>query len=301
MSLTRARPPTFQRRLRSVTLRQRLTRLWTWSVRSRRWWSSWCATCCSRVRSCRKSRETHVHRPADPWARSADRAACPPLLSSGPVLAAALAMASRWCGHPGADGDGPGHSGGPEPHQPGRRHGAPHLSHGRAASATRLRAHRALRGRCSSRALRVPWDDQTVGSCECARPQRVPGSAACAGLQPGLGAGRQRPCLRCRPRPQDSAILVETRDVEGDLRLVREGHHDGVAIHGVGAPGAGAHRVPVPPSTTGGLRPGSALPALHWSDASHTPWARNASRTHRGQDAASLGQPALRRAQSRCP
>ena len=27
MSLTRARPPTFQRRLRSVTLRQRLTRL----------------------------------------------------------------------------------------------------------------------------------------------------------------------------------------------------------------------------------------------------------------------------------
>jgi hypothetical protein len=56
MSLTRSRTPTFQRRLRSLTLRQRLTLLWTWSIRSRRWWSSWFATCCSRVSACSKSR-----------------------------------------------------------------------------------------------------------------------------------------------------------------------------------------------------------------------------------------------------
>ena len=238
-----------------------------------------------------------MHRPADPWARSADRAACPPLLSSGPVLAAALAMASRWCGHPGADGDGPGHNGGPEPHQPGRRHGAPHLSHGRAASATRLRAHRALRGRCSSRALRVPWDDQTIGSCECARPQRVPGSAACAGLQPGLGAGRQRPCLRCRPRPQDSAILVETRDVEGNLRLVREGHHDGAPYTGwahqaQGRTGCPCRRPPRvafalgPPfrrstGVTPPTRPGLGMPPAHTGGRTPLPWASQRYAGHR--------------------
>src|SRR5262249_45861497 len=55
-SRTRARPPTCQGRLRSLTLRQRLTQLRTWSLRSRRWWSSWCATCCSRVSCYSKSR-----------------------------------------------------------------------------------------------------------------------------------------------------------------------------------------------------------------------------------------------------
>src|SRR5215813_6734328 len=58
---TRARPPTFHRRLRSLTLRQRLTRLWTWSIRSRGWWSAWFATGCSRVSACHKSRETQLH------------------------------------------------------------------------------------------------------------------------------------------------------------------------------------------------------------------------------------------------
>ena len=47
---------TCQRRLWSVTLRQRLPLRGTGSLRSRRWWSSWCAPCCSRVSSCRKSR-----------------------------------------------------------------------------------------------------------------------------------------------------------------------------------------------------------------------------------------------------
>src|SRR5215831_16663507 len=93
--------------------------------------------------------------------------------------------------------------------------------------------------------------------------------------------GRLQPCLRCRPWPHDSAILVETRDMEGGLRLVREGHRDGVAVHGVGTPRAGADWVPVPPPQTCDLRPVAALPVLHWGQASHTPSTGHASRTRR--------------------
>ena len=147
-----------------------------------------------------------------------------------------------------------------------------------------------------------PWHDQTVRQRTCPCPPRVPWSAACAELRPGLGAGRRRPCLRRRPRPHDSAILIETRDMEGDLRLVRESHGDGVAVHGVGAPRAGAGRVPLPVPRTCGLRPVSTLAALHWGHASHTPWAGNASRTRREHDAAPPGQRyAGRRAKARDP
>src|SRR5437660_776514 len=103
------------------------------------------------------------------------------------------------------------------------------------------------------------------------------------------------------PRPHDGAILVQTRDMEGDLRLVREGHRDGVAVHGVGAPCAGSDRVPLPLPGTCGLCTVSTLPALHWSQASHTPWTGNASRTRREHDVIPPGQPAMRRAQSGCP
>src|SRR5215211_5595581 len=102
---------------------------------------------------------------------------------------------------------------------------------------------------------------------------------------PGLGAGLQAPCLR----PHDSAILVETRDMEYDLRLVREGHCDGVAVHGVGAPRAGSDRVPVPPPRSCDLRPIAALPAFHWRQASHTPWAGTASHTRQEHNATPLG------------
>src|SRR5262249_26712887 len=96
-------------------------------------------------------------------------------------------------------------------------------------------------------------------------------------------------------------ILVETRDMEGGLRLVREGHRDGVTMHGVGAPRAGAHRAPVPPPRTCDLGPVTALPALHGGHASHTPWIRNASRPRREPDATPPGQPAGCRAQSGGP
>ena len=105
-----------------------------------------------------------------------------------------------------------------------------------------------------------------------------------AGLRPGLGA--ERPGLRCRPRPHDGAILVETGDMEGDLGLVREGHRDGVTMHRVSAPRAGSDRRPLPPPRTGNLCLVSPLPALHRYHASHTPWTGNASRTRREQDTA---------------
>ena len=39
--------PCFHRRIRSLTMRQRLTLLLTCSIRSRRWWRAWLARCCS--------------------------------------------------------------------------------------------------------------------------------------------------------------------------------------------------------------------------------------------------------------
>src|SRR5262245_27473964 len=50
-SITRSRTPSFHRRIRSFTMRHRLTLLLTCSIRSRRWWSTWLARCCSRVSS----------------------------------------------------------------------------------------------------------------------------------------------------------------------------------------------------------------------------------------------------------
>src|SRR5438105_12779047 len=50
-SITRSRTPSFHRRIRSFTMRQRFTLLLTCSMRSRRWWSAWWARCCSRVSS----------------------------------------------------------------------------------------------------------------------------------------------------------------------------------------------------------------------------------------------------------
>jgi hypothetical protein len=50
-SITRSRTPSFHRRMRSLTMRQRLTLLLTCSIRSRRWLSAWFALCCSRVSS----------------------------------------------------------------------------------------------------------------------------------------------------------------------------------------------------------------------------------------------------------
>src|SRR5467141_60043 len=51
MSITRSRTPAFHRRIRSLTIRQRLTLLLTCSIRSRRWCSTWFALCCASVRS----------------------------------------------------------------------------------------------------------------------------------------------------------------------------------------------------------------------------------------------------------
>ena len=56
-----------------------------------------------------------VQRPADPWTRSADRAACPPLPSQRQRWRPALSMESGWCRVLGAGGDGPGHGGGTQP------------------------------------------------------------------------------------------------------------------------------------------------------------------------------------------
>src|SRR6266446_5245934 len=50
-SITRSRTPCFKRRIRSLTMRQRFTLLWTCSMRSRRWCNAWLAMCCSRVSS----------------------------------------------------------------------------------------------------------------------------------------------------------------------------------------------------------------------------------------------------------
>ena len=50
-SITRSRTPAFHRRIRSFTIRQRLTLLLICSIRSRRWWSAWLASSCSRDNS----------------------------------------------------------------------------------------------------------------------------------------------------------------------------------------------------------------------------------------------------------
>src|SRR5262249_838101 len=50
-SITRSRTPAFHKRIRSLTMRHRLTLLLTCSMRSRRWLSAWFARCCSRVSS----------------------------------------------------------------------------------------------------------------------------------------------------------------------------------------------------------------------------------------------------------
>ena len=44
---------TCHRRIRSFIMRQCLTLLLTCSIRSRRWWSAWCALCCSRASASR--------------------------------------------------------------------------------------------------------------------------------------------------------------------------------------------------------------------------------------------------------
>jgi hypothetical protein len=49
--------------------------------------------------------------------------------------------------------------------------------------------------------------------------------------------------------------------MEGGLGLVREGHRDGIAIHGVRAPGAEADRVLLSPPRSCGLRHVTSLPA----------------------------------------
>src|SRR6516165_5314739 len=51
-SITRSRMPCFHRRIRSFTMRQRLTLLLTCSIRSRRWCSVWFAMCCASVSCC---------------------------------------------------------------------------------------------------------------------------------------------------------------------------------------------------------------------------------------------------------
>jgi hypothetical protein len=56
--------------------------------------------------------------------------------------------------------------------------------------------------------------------------------------------------------------------MEGNLRLVREGHRDRLAAHGERTPRAGLDRVPVPLPRPCGFGPVSALPVLHWRQAS---------------------------------
>jgi hypothetical protein len=56
--------------------------------------------------------------------------------------------------------------------------------------------------------------------------------------------------------------------MEGDLRLVREGHRDRLARHGVRTPRAGPDGVRVPRPRPCGLGPVSALPTLHERHAS---------------------------------
>jgi hypothetical protein len=86
--------------------------------------------------------------------------------------------------------------------------------------------------------------------------------------RPSRGAGLQRPCLRRCPRPHDGTILVETRHMEGDLHLVRKGHRDRLTVHGVRTPRAGPDRGRVPLLRPCGLGSVSALPTLHWRQAS---------------------------------
>src|SRR5438132_7198091 len=50
-SITRSRTPGFHKRMRSFTMRQRLTLLLTCSIRSRRWCSAWLVRCCFGVSS----------------------------------------------------------------------------------------------------------------------------------------------------------------------------------------------------------------------------------------------------------
>jgi hypothetical protein len=85
---------------------------------------------------------------------------------------------------------------------------------------------------------------------------------------PVAGPRLQRPCLRRRPRPHDGAILIETRDMEGDLRLVREGHRDRLALHGVRTPRTGPDGGRVPRPKPCGLALVSALSTLHERHAS---------------------------------
>jgi hypothetical protein len=80
--------------------------------------------------------------------------------------------------------------------------------------------------------------------------------------RPRCRAGR-RSGLRRRPRPHNGTILVETRHMEGDLRLVREGHRDRLAVHGVRTPRTGPAWGRVPLLRPCGPGSVSALPPLH--------------------------------------
>lgn len=73
------------------------------------------------------------------------------------------------------------------------------------------------------------------------------------------------------PWPHHGAIPVQTHDMEGSLRLVWEGHRDGVAVHGLRAPHAGSDRVLLPPPRTFALCHAVALSARHDSPTSHAP------------------------------
>jgi hypothetical protein len=60
-SITRSRIPAFQRRIRSFTIRQRLTLLWTCSIRKRRSWRAWFAHCSSNGISFEAANLRHAH------------------------------------------------------------------------------------------------------------------------------------------------------------------------------------------------------------------------------------------------
>ena len=115
------------------------------------------------------------------------------------------------------------------------------------------------------------------------------------------GWRRTRWCLPRRPWPHRGAIPVQTRDMERDLRLVREGHRDGVAVHGVRAPHTGADRVRLPPPRTFDLCHAAALSALRCGHTFHTPATGNASRTRRGACPRSLGSASGKPGAARSP